>query len=159
MRDEITRLGVGQCAVNMSFTTQTPYPSTFLVEKIEGEEPSKEYFLDLTPALTEKQKRDVVVSRSVSFQKDEFRRKIRQFGITDEKIEEIAKMFEKNNRRLDVITFVVTLERFGIVRRNISDFLKESGVDDMTIINIFGKVDLKRSGGAGKEISQVVLED
>ncbi len=159
MRDEISRLGVGQCAVNLSLTTQTPYPSTFLIDKIEGEEPSKEYFLDLSTVLTEKQKRDVAVARAVSFQKEDFRRKIRQFGLADDKVEELSKMFDKNNRRLDAISFVVTLERFGIDRRNISDFLKESGIDDITIINIFGKVDLKKSGGVGREISQVVLED
>ncbi len=159
MRDEISRLGVGQCAVNMSLTLPIPYPSTFLVDRIEGEEPSKEYFLDLAGVLTDKQRRDVSVSRSVSFLKEDFRRKLRQFGLLDDKIEELTKLFEKGSRRMDVVSFVVLLERDGIVRRNISDFLKDAGLDDITIINIFGKVDLKKSGGVGREISQVVLEE
>ena len=159
MREEISRLGVGQCAVNLSLTLPTPYPSTFLIEKIEGEEPSKEYFLDLAGVLTEKQRRDVSVSRSVSFLKDDFRRKLRQFGLSDEKIEDLTKTFEKGNRRMDVVSVVILLERDGIARRNISDFLKDAGMDDITIINIFGKVDLKKSGGVGREISQVVLEE
>ena len=95
MRDEISRLGVGQCAVNMSLTLPIPYPSTFLVDRIEGEEPSKEYFLDLTGVLTDKQRRDVSVSRSVSFLKEDFRRKLRQFGLLDDKIEELAKLSRK----------------------------------------------------------------
>jgi hypothetical protein len=99
------------------------------------------------------------VSRSVSFLKDDFRRKLRQFGLSDEKIEELSKTFDKGNRRMDVVSFVILLERDGIMRRNISDFLKDAGIDDITIINIFGKVDLKKSGGVGREISQVVLED
>ncbi len=159
MRDEIARLGVGQCAVNLSLTLPTPYPPTFLIDKIEGEEPSKEYFLDLTDVLTDKQRRDVAVSRSVSFLKEDFRRKLRQFGMADDKIEEMTKLFEKGNRRMDVVSYVILLERDGIVRRNISDFLKDAGIDDITIINIFGRVDLKKSGGVGREISQVVLED
>lgn len=159
MREEISRLGVGQCAVNLSLTLPTPYPPTFLIDKIEGEEPSKEYFLDLSGVLTQKQRRDVAVSRSVSFLKEDFRRKLRQFGLGDDKIEELTKLFEKSNRRMDVVSFVVILERDGIVRRNISDFLKDAGLDDITIINIFGKVDLKKSGGVGREISQVVLEE
>ncbi|MFH0737144.1 MAG: ATP-binding protein [Candidatus Micrarchaeota archaeon] len=159
MRDEISRLGVGQCAVNLALTLPTPYPSTFLIDKIEGEEPSKEYFLDLSGVLTDKQRRDVSVSRSVSFLKEDFRRKLRQFGLNDDKIEELTKSFEKSNRRMDVVSFVITLERDGIARRNISDFLKDSGMDDITIINIFGKVDLKKSGGVGREISQIVLEE
>ncbi|MBI5227624.1 ATP-binding protein [Candidatus Micrarchaeota archaeon] len=159
MREEIGRLGVGQCAVNMSLTLSTPYPSTFLLQKIEGEEPSREYFLDLALILSEKQRRDVNVSRSVAFMKEDFRRKLRQFGINDERMEEVTKLFDKNNRHMDVVSFVILLERDGVARRNIGDFLKESGVDDITIINIFGKVDLKKGGGVGREISQVVLEE
>ncbi len=159
MRDEITRLGVGQAAVNMAFTTQTPYPTTFLLERIEGEEPTKEFFLDLTPALTAKQRRDVSVARTISFLKEDLRRRLRQLGLSDERVEEITKRFEKGNRRMDVISFVIELERYGAARRNISDLLKDAGVDDITIINIFAKVDLKKSGGAGREVSQVVLED
>lgn len=159
MREEVSRLGVGQCAVNMSLTLPTPYPSTFLIDKIEGEEPSKEFFLDLSGVLTDKQRRDVAVSRSVSFLKEDFRKKLRQFGMMDDKIEELTKMFEKATRRMDVVSFVILLERDGIARRNISDFLKDAGIDDMTIINIFGKVDLKKSGGVGREISQVILEE
>jgi DNA helicase HerA-like ATPase len=159
MRDEISRLGVGQCAVNLSLTLPTPYPSTFLIDRIEGEEPSKELFLDLTDVLSEKQRRDVSMARSISFLKDDFRRKLRQFGLSDEKMEELSKSFDKSNRRMDVVSFVMELERDGIIRRNISDFLKDGGVDDITIINIFGKVDLRKSGGVGREISQVILEE
>ncbi len=159
MREEISRLGVGQCAINLSLTLPTPYPSTFLLQKIEGEEPSKEYFLDLSEVLTAKQRRDVSVARSVSFLKEDFRRKLRQFGLGDDKIEDITKIFEKSNRRMDVVSLVIRLERDGVARRNISDFLKDAGIDDITIINIFGKVDLKKSGGVGRTISQVVLEE
>jgi DNA helicase HerA-like ATPase len=159
MRDEIARLSVGECAINLTLTTSVPYPSTFLLKRVEGEEPTKEYFLDLLVALTERQKRDVSVARSVSFLKDDFRRKLRQYGLLDDRIEELSKAFERGNRHMDVISFVILLERYGVARRNVSDFLKDAGVDDTTIINIFGKVDVKRSGGTASQISQVVLED
>lgn len=159
MREEISRLSVGQCAINLALTLSTPYPATFLLTKVEGEEPSKEYFLDLVAALTEKQRRDVSVARSVSFLKEEFRRKLRQYGLSDDRIETMTKMFEKGNRHMDVISFVILMERYGIARRNISDFLKDAGVDDATIINIFGKADMKKSGSSGSMMSQVVLED
>jgi len=159
MREEISRLGVGQAAVNMAFTTPTPYPPTFLLEKIIGEEPSKEFFLDLEDVLTAKQRRDVNMAKSVSFLKEEFRRKLRRYGLSDDRIEEVTKMFEKKNRHLDVVSFVLLMERFGIARRNIGDFLKDAGLDDITIINIFGKVDMRRSEGGSREITQVVLEE
>lgn len=158
MRDEISKLGVGQCAVNMAFHAATPYPSTFLVDKIEGEEPSKEYFLDIEGVLTEKQKRDIAMAKSVSFVKEDFRRRLRSYGLGDDKIEEVSKLFEKSNRHIDVVSFVILLERYGIVRRNISEFLKDAGIDDITIINIFGKVDLKKNELGGRDITQVILE-
>jgi DNA helicase HerA-like ATPase len=159
MRNEISKLGVGQCAVNMAFHTSTPYPSTFLLDKIEGEEPSKEYFLDLDSVLTVQQKRDINMAKSVSFVKEEFRRRLRAYGVVDERIEEITKTFEKNNRHIDIISFVILMERAGIVRRNIGEFLKDAGVDDITIINIFGKVDVKKNELGGRDITQVTLED
>lgn len=158
MREEVSKLGVGQCAVNMSLTLPTPYPSTFLISKIEGEEPSKEFFLDLKNILTTKQKRDASMARSVAFIKEEFRRKLRQYGLSDQRIEEITRMFESNSRHLNVVPFVITLERYGLARRTIGEFLKDTGIDDITIINIFGKVDMQKSGGGGKSIHQVVLE-
>jgi len=159
MRDEISKLGVGQCAVNMAFHAATQYPSTFLVDKIEGEEPSREFFLDLENILTIKQKRDIAMAKSVSFVKEEFRRRLRSYGLSDDKIEEVSKLFEKSNRHIDVISFVILLERYGIARRNIGDFLKDAGIDDITMINIFGKVDLKKNELGGKEITQVILEE
>lgn len=160
MREEIGRLSVGECAVNMALTSSIPYPSTFLMNRVEGEEPTREFFLDLSNVLTKKQKGDVSMAKSISFLKDDFRRRLRQYGIPDDKVEEITRMFEKSSRRMDVINFVMLLERYGAVRRNISEFLKDIGIDDTTIINIFAKVDLKKGGGTGGgQISEVVLEE
>lgn len=160
MREEIGRLSVGECAVNMALTSSVPYPSTFLMNRVEGEEPTREFFLDLTNVLTKKQKGDVSMAKSVSFLKDDFRRRLRQYGIPDDKVEEITRIFEKSSRRMDVINFVILLERYGAVRRNISEFLKDIGIDDTTIINIFAKVDLKKGSGSGAgQISEVVLEE
>ena len=99
------------------------------------------------------------MARSVSFIREDFRRKLRTYGLSDEKIESMTRSFDKANRHMDVVSFVILLERDGIARRNISDFLKDAGIDDLTIINIFGKVDLKKSGGGGRQITQVILED
>ncbi|MEK6978972.1 MAG: ATP-binding protein [Candidatus Micrarchaeota archaeon] len=159
MRNEIAKLGVGQCAVNMAFHSTTPYPPTFLLDKIEGEEPSKEFFLDLDKVLSTAQRRDIAMAKSVAFVKEEFRRRVRQYGLNDEKIEEISKLFERSNRHIDVVSFVILMERYGLVRRNISDFLKDAGIDDITIINIFGKVDIKKNELGGRDITQVILED
>jgi len=100
------------------------------------------------------------MANSIQFLKEDFRRKLRQYGLGEERLEDVCRLFDRNNKHLDVISFAITLERFGLTRRNISEFLKDSGIDDITIINIFGKVDLKKTeAGGSKEITQVVFED
>ena len=99
------------------------------------------------------------MSNSIKILKDDFRRKLRSYGLSEVYIEESSRLFDKGNNHSDVITFVITLERFGLLRRDITDFLKDIGVDDLTLIHIFGKVDIKKSDFSGMDITQVVLED
>ncbi|MBN2478218.1 ATP-binding protein [Candidatus Micrarchaeota archaeon] len=159
MRHEISTLGVGQTAVNMAFTTPTPYPSTFLIDKIVGEEPSVEYFLLLESVLTDKQKKDDTMAKSIAFDKGEFRRKLIEYGLSEENIVNMLGLFDRNNRRMGIIAFVLLLERTGLERKRIADFLQEMGIEDSVMINIFVNVDKKRSKFEGRDISQLVLED
>ncbi len=159
MREKISTFGVGQAAINMAFTTPTQYPSTFLLKKIEGEEPKVEYFIMLESILTAQQKREDTMAKSISFEKDGIRRKFIEYGLSEESIVELMKTFDKNNRRMDIILFVMFLERSGMKRKRITELMQEFGIDDSTIINIFIAVDKKRQEYAGKELTQIVLED
>ncbi|MCX6778477.1 MAG: ATP-binding protein, partial [Candidatus Micrarchaeota archaeon] len=156
MRQEISKFGVGQCAVNMAFQSTVQFSETFLLEMIDGEEPLLEYFLDLK-SLYEDGRGDM--AKSYSFEKNELKRRLRSFGIDETHIEEVANMFEKSNKHLDVLNFVIALEKYGLARSNIASFLKDIGVDDSTLINIFSKVDFKKLGMEDKEITQVVLSE
>ena len=159
MRDEIAKFGVGSCAVNMSFSSAASYPSTFLIGKIEGEEPLREFFLDLSKVLTKEQKEAVDVARSVSFKKDNLRRRLREFGLGDARIEEIVRLFDQKSRHMDIASFIILLERFGVERSNITMFLKEIGIEDTTIINIFTLADKRKADILDKDITQVILEE
>ena len=100
------------------------------------------------------------MGKSAILLKEEFRRKLRNYGLQEEKIEEVCRTFERFNRHIDVISLVIMLERFGLERRTITEFLKDVDIDDITIINIFGKVDLKKTELSGsREISNVILEE
>ncbi|HLD60057.1 MAG TPA: ATP-binding protein [Candidatus Bilamarchaeaceae archaeon] len=144
MRDAISKFGVGECAVNMAFTTPTQYPSTFLISKIEGEEPAKEYFLDFSDILSSQQKRSVDFNTRIAFLKKDLARKLLHYGLSSPKIQEVLQIFEKEKRHMDLVQFAILLEKYGIDRKNITGFLKEAGLDDSTIITVFSKV---RSGG------------
>lgn len=99
------------------------------------------------------------MARTLSFEKDELKKKMRAFGLDEVHVEEIAEMFRKKNKHMDVISFVILLERYGIARVNITSFLKDIGIEDSTIINIFSKADFKKLGMGDKDISQVILEE
>lgn len=157
MREKISTFGVGQAAVNMAFTTPTPYPSTFLIEKVVGEEPSVEYFL--TFKSLKGVKKGVDMAKTISFEKEEIRRKLIEYGVSDESIVEILQLFDRNNRRMDVVAFVILLERARMKRTNLTELLQEFGVDDSTMIDIFVTADKKKEKYAGKELTQIVLED
>lgn len=159
MREEISKFGVGQAAVNMAFQTATKFPDTFILERVEGEEPLEEYFLDIESVLSEEQRRDVEMAKTFSFEKNELKRRMRVFGLDEEHIEEASSLFDKKNRHMDVVSFVVLLERYGLARANVTAFLKEIGIDDSTIINIFAKADFRKLGLSEKEITEVILSE
>jgi hypothetical protein len=97
------------------------------------------------------------MAKSYKFEANEMKRRLRDFGISDGNIEGIAHSFDKSNKHLDAISFAIMLERYGVSRINIVSFLKDIGIDDSTIINIFTKADFVKLGMEDKEITQVIL--
>ena len=153
-RERIVGFGVGQAAVNMAFQTPERFPQTFIVRKIEGEEPMKDVFLDLSSVV----KKGGSMGNVIPFKVAELRAKLRSLGLSEQKVETLTRAFERNNRHMDVVTFVITLERMGVERKQILEFLKEAGVDDATLINIFTKADFKKEGRK-ERITHVDLEE
>ena len=140
MREQISLLGVGQCAVNLAFSSPEKWPSTFLIERVVGAEPQVEYFIDYEEGDS--------LATSLSIDKDEFKKWLRSLGLEEEKIIQISDQFEKHEHHLNAVDFVVLLERYGVPRRFILQFFKNYGnLPDTTIINILAAVDRKKEGG------------
>ena len=99
------------------------------------------------------------MAKTLFFGKDEIRKRLRTFGLDEVKVAEITTVFDKNNRHIDVVSFVIMIERYGVQRVDISSFLHDLGMDESTLINIFSKADFTRLGVDNKEITQVVLAD
>ncbi len=144
LRKKIMGFGVGQAAINMAFHVPLQFSQTFVIKHIEGEEPIKDYFISFEGI------EGVPMAFSISIKKNEFRARLRRFGLSDEHVEAITNAFEKAYRRMNVVDLVLQLERYGVDRRQIVDFLKEMGVNDATVIDIFTKADFKREGKKGK---------
>ena len=141
----------------MAFQTSLRFSETFLLDKVDGEEPLIEYFLKLDSVFEEMGSDDM--AKVVSFEKEELRRRLRMYGLSDSHIEEISTQFDKKNRHLDVVNFVILLEKYGLPRSNITSFLKDMRIEDSTLINIFSKADFKRLDIGDRDISQVIMEE
>jgi hypothetical protein len=118
----------------------------------------QEFFLDMG-GLADAALGEVDMARSVSFEREELKKRLRAFGLDETHVEEISNLFAKKNRHMDVVSFVILLERYGVGRSNITTFLKDVGIDDSSIINIFSKADFKRLGLEGRDITQVILDE
>jgi hypothetical protein len=99
------------------------------------------------------------MAKTLFFLKDDLRKRLRLFSLDEMRVAEITSLFDKNNRHIDVVSFVIMLERYGVQRPEISSFLHDIGVDEPTLINIFSKADFTRLGASSREITQVVLSD
>ena len=99
------------------------------------------------------------MAKTLFFSKEELGRKLRMFGLDELRVAEITKVFDKNNRHIDVVSFVIMMERYGVQRSDISSFLHDIGVDESALINIFSKADFTRLGVGNREVTQVVLSD
>jgi len=97
------------------------------------------------------------MARSVFFSKEDLRRKLRTAGMDEVRVTEICTAFDKNNRHIDVVSFVIMLERYGIQRTEISSLLHDLGIDESTLINVFSKADFTRLGMGSRDVTQVVL--
>ncbi|VVC71892.1 DNA double-strand break repair helicase HerA [uncultured archaeon] len=147
MRTEISKFGVGQCAVNMAFQTTTEFPETFLLEKVHGEEPLQEYYMSVESVLQKEERDNPEATKSYAFERGELRNRLVEFGVEDTSVSLILGDFEKNDKTMDVIAFVNYLEENNIPRGNTTSFLKSIGIEDATIIDIFSRIDFMRGGG------------
>ncbi len=159
MREGIAKLGVGQAAVNMAFQATADYSETFLIEKIEGEEPMQEFFLDLDSVLSQEEMAMEGAVRSLSFEKDELKKKMREFGMGEEQGDEIVALFSKKGRRLGISSFVVLLQRYGIARNNIGGFLKELGLEDTTLVTVLSSADELSIKLGDQDITEYIVSE
>jgi hypothetical protein len=99
------------------------------------------------------------MAKSYTFEKGELRKKLKLFGLSDAHLEEMMSLFDRKNKRMEVVTFVLTLEKYGASRAQISNFLEDIGIEKTTLITIFSKVDSKKAGVDDKKIQEVVLKE
>ena len=141
--DEISKFGVGDAAVNMIFAKRQARVNTFLLEKVDGEEP---LFL----------LRIVGDGMDLEIEREQLVKMLYELGLTESQLGLMKREFEKNDGLLDGEQFVAMLEKFGYSKSSIISFLRQLGVDERNLVRIFSLVKMRK---ATKGLVDVVLEE
>ncbi len=139
---EIARFGVGDAAVNMIFSERQTMTTTFLMDKIDGEEPLFLYKIRGGNMIVE-------------VEKEQFVRMLYEMGLNEEQVGLIRKEFEKGDGEISGESLVSLFEKFGYSRSAIISFLRQLGVNEKNLVKIFSLVKLRK---AKKGVAQVVIE-
>jgi DNA helicase HerA-like ATPase len=127
----IDRFGVGEAAVHLVFSESTRFPSTFLLDRVDGEEPLVVVKLDFSELNRE----------DMEFHLDELKRKLLSLGLSDGQLKKLVSMMtEGKKNKLSVLTLVQALDEFGYARALVINFLREIGVGEQEISKIFMRV-------------------
>ncbi len=136
IREEITKFGVGQAAVEMAFQTSLRFPGTFILEKIQGEEPLYVYIIDMSDVLTQSELSSGAIQRDYQFEKDELKNKFIEYNISGEGVDKIFAAMDGQSRSIKMLEFVAALKDAGVTIANVVTFLKSLSIDDVLITRI-----------------------
>ena len=137
MRDEISRFGVGQAAIDLSFQTSVRFPSVFIIEHIAGEMPLNVYGITLGDILQESELGDTNIKKDYYLKKMDITAKLVRTNASTDMINSIIADMDRANRAVDIKGLVIILTKNNISREAIIQFLREIGVPDNIISRVF----------------------
>ncbi|MFH1685339.1 MAG: ATP-binding protein [Candidatus Micrarchaeota archaeon] len=141
--DEISKFGVGDAAVNMIFAERQSKVMTFLMNKIDGEEPLLLYKIrggDM----------------NVEIEREQFIRMLYELGLNESQLKLIRTQFEKGDGLIEGEALVAILEKFGYSKPSIISFLRQLSIDEKNLIKVFSLVRMRK---ATKGVVHLVTED
>ncbi|MGC8567817.1 MAG: ATP-binding protein [Candidatus Micrarchaeia archaeon] len=139
IRSEISKFGVGQAAVVMSFQTSIKFPGTFILQKIQGEEPLLVYTINMDTVLTDSEIAAKLIQNKYSFEQEELKNRLYEYGLGDIAITNLFKLMDTQGRTIDVIELVNALKNNNVSSSNIVLFFKGLGIEDVIITRIISK--------------------
>lgn len=140
---EIGKFGVGDAAVNMIFAERQTKVMTFLMEKIDGEDPLFRYKVKGG-------------NMNVEIEREQFTRMLYELGLSEEQVSMLKSEFEKNDGTMNGERLVTIFEKFGYSKSAVISFLRQLGLNEKSLIEIFSLVKRRK---ASKGVVDVVVED
>ncbi len=140
IRTEISRFGVGQAAVEMAFQSAIRFPGTFILERIEGEEPLHVYVITLSDILTQGEVSAKIIENEFQFEQGELQNKLIELNMNKIGVDEVFSKLNQSGRKMKILDFVQDLKLNDVSTNNIVLFLKGIGLDDVIITRIISRV-------------------
>jgi hypothetical protein len=138
MRKEISGLGVGQAAVDMSFQTSVQFPEVFLLEKIVGEVPLDVYTITLADVLSQAELEDPNVQKEYYLERIDLNSRFVQANINAGAIDSVFRELDARGRTLDVRGLLQVMLNEKVSKDTIVQLLRGFGLSDATITKAFG---------------------
>jgi len=140
--NEISKFGVGDAAVSMIFAEKQAGHTTFLLKRIDGEEPLFLYKLKGGEV-------------EIEIEREQLIRMLFEHGLDDAQVSMVKEEFEKGDGELNAEILVSFFEKFGYSKSAIISFLRQLGVEEKNIVHIFSLAKMKK---AGKGVVDVVMD-
>ncbi len=136
-------LAVGQALAHLEFASPQPCPGTFILSRIDGEEPLRA--LSIRGG-----------GMDLEFEKGELASKLVSAGLSDRQAAAAISEFERSSYSLAASQFVSLLAKFGYGRPFSISLLRELGAGEKELLSLFSSVE-KARGSAGQN-AILVLE-
>lgn len=140
---EIGKFGVGDAAINMIFAERQAKVTTFLLNKIDGEEPLFQFKIKGG-------------DMDIEIEREQFIKMLYEIGLNEGQINTVKLEFEKMDGTVEGEKLVAILEKFGYSKPSIISFLRQLGIDEKNLIHIFSLVRMRK---ATKGVVNIVLEE
>jgi len=144
--DAIEKFGVGQAAVHMAFERAQDGGGTFLLSKVDGEEPLVR--LRITGG-----------GMDLEVDREEFQRRLWRLGCSDPQVSSVSALFEKSDRTLSALALAGELSKFGFSRPVILVFLRDLGMPDDELVKLFSNLAAKSLGVPQGHLAKLVVEN
>ncbi|MEM0200861.1 MAG: ATP-binding protein [Candidatus Micrarchaeaceae archaeon] len=140
IRGEISKLGVGQAAIDMAFNTGVRFPNIFLVDKIVGELPLDTYSIFLSDILSEKELSDTQIKKDYTFDKMSLNSNLIELGFGSDAINKLINYLNQQGRNVDIRDFVRTSISIGVNKNTIISFMRSIGINESIILKIMSYI-------------------
>ncbi|MGC8628681.1 MAG: ATP-binding protein [Candidatus Micrarchaeia archaeon] len=137
IRREISKFGVGQAAIDMSFQSNVDFPDIFVLDRVIGEVPLDVYTVNIADILTQSELSDPNLQKEYFLEKVDINAKFIESNISSDIIDDVFKQLDAKGRQTDIRGFVQILLNEKINKETIVSFLRNLGLPDTIITRVF----------------------